>query len=144
MPPPPTEPIGQHLARASKAVSRAFDDALAAHGGSLPVWLILLQLQGGTHRTQRELAAAVGIEGPTLTHHLSRLEATGTITRTRAPANRRVQVVELTEAGRAWFHEMLVTVVDFDARLRAGLSQRDIDAAHRLLDRMQANVVAPN
>jgi MarR family transcriptional regulator for hemolysin len=142
VPPPPTEPIGQHLARASKAVSRAFDDALAAHGGSLPVWLILLQLQGGTHRTQRELAAAVGIEGPTLTHHLNRLEAAGTITRTRAPANRRVQVVELTEAGRSWFHEMLVTVVDFDARLRAGLSERDVAAAHRLLDRLQGNIVA--
>ena len=140
VPPPATEPIGQHLTRASKAVSRAFDDALAAQGGSLPVWLIVLQLQGGTHRTQRELAAAVGIEGPTLTHHLNRLEACGTLTRTRDPGNRRVQVVELTAAGRAWFHEMLATVVAFDARLRAGLSERDVAAAHRLLDRLQANV----
>lgn len=143
MPPPPTEPIGQHLARASKAVSRAFDDALATRGGSLPVWLILLQLQGGTHRTQRELAAAVGIEGPTLTHHLNRLEAAGTITRARAPGNRRVQVVELTDAGRALFHHLLTAVVDFDARLRAGLSDRDVAATHRLLDRLQANVAAP-
>jgi MarR family transcriptional regulator, transcriptional regulator for hemolysin len=140
VPPPTTEPIGQHLTRASKAVSRAFDDALAAHGGSHPVWLILMQLRGGTHRTQRELAAAVGIEGPTLTHHLNRLEAAGTITRTRDPGNRRVQVVELTPAGHARFHEMLATVVEFDARLRAGLSDQDIAAAHQLLDRLQANV----
>ena len=143
MPPPPTEPIGLHLVRAAKAVSRAFDDALAAHGGSLPVWLILLQLQGETHRTQRELAAAVGIEGPTLTHHLHRLEAAGKIARARDPGNRRVQVVELTGDGRAWFHEMLATVVAFDARLRAGLSGQDVAAAHRLLDRLQANVAPP-
>jgi MarR family transcriptional regulator, transcriptional regulator for hemolysin len=126
--PPRTEPIGQHLVRASKAVSRAFDEALAAHGCSHPVWQILLSLQGRRHRAQRELAEAVGIEGPTLTHHLNRLQ------------NRRVHLVDLTPAGQAWFHEMLATVVAFDARLRTGLSDDEVAAAHELLDRLQANV----
>ena len=139
--PPRTEPIGQHLTRASKAVSRAFDEALAAHGCSHPVWLILLALQGRRHRAQRELAEAVGIEGPTLTHHLNRLELAGLVVRMRDPQNRRVHLVDLTPAGQAWFHEMLATVVAFDARLRAGLSDDEMTAAHALLDRLQANVV---
>jgi MarR family transcriptional regulator for hemolysin len=138
--PPRTEPIGQHLTRASKAVSRAFDEALAAHGCSHPVWLILLALQGRRHRAQRELAEAVGIEGPTLTHHLNRLELAGLVVRMRDPQNRRVHQVDLTPAGQAWFHEMLATVVAFDARLRDGLSDDDVAAAHKLLDRLQANV----
>jgi MarR family transcriptional regulator for hemolysin len=140
VPPPRTEPIGQHLARASKAVSRAFDDALAAHGCSHPVWLILLALQGRRHRAQRDLADAVGIEGPTLTHHLNRLELAGLVVRMRDPENRRVHRVDLTPAGQAWFHEMLATVIDFDARLRAGLSDDDVATVHNLLDRLQANV----
>jgi MarR family transcriptional regulator for hemolysin len=140
--PPRTEPIGQHLTRASKAVSRAFDDALAAHGCSHPVWLILVALQGRRHRAQRDLAEAVGIEGPTLTHHLNRLELAGVVVRMRDPDNRRVHRVDLTPAGQAWFHEMLATVIDFDARLRAGLSDEEVAAAHDLLDRLQANVVA--
>jgi len=139
--PPRTEPIGQHLVRASKAVSRAFDEALAAHGCSHPVWQILLALQGKRHRAQRELAEAVGIEGPTLTHHLNRLELAGLVVRLRDPQNRRVHLVDLTPAGQAWFHEMLATVVEFDARLRAGLSDDEVAAAHELLDRLQANVV---
>jgi len=140
VPPPRTEPIGQHLTRASKAVSRAFDDALAAHGCSHPVWLILVALQGKRHRAQRELAEAVGIEGPTLTHHLNRLELAGLVVRMRDPDNRRVHRVDLTPAGQAWFHEMLATVIGFDARLRAGLSDEEVAAAHGLLDRLQANV----
>jgi len=138
--PPRTEPIGQHLVRASKAVSRAFDEALAAHGCSHPVWQILLSLQGRRHRAQRELAEAVGIEGPTLTHHLNRLELAGLVVRMRDPQNRRVHLVDLTPAGQAWFHEMLATVVAFDARLRTGLSDDEVAAAHELLDRLQANV----
>jgi MarR family transcriptional regulator for hemolysin len=140
--PPRIEPIGQHLTRASKAVSRAFDDALAAHGCSHPVWLILVALQGRRHRAQRDLAEAVGIEGPTLTHHLNRLELAGLVVRMRDPDNRRVHRVDLTPAGQGWFHEMLATVIDFDARLRAGLSDQEVAAAHDLLDRLQANVAA--
>ena len=140
--PPRTEPIGQHLTRASKAVSRAFDEALAAHGCSHPVWLILLALQRRRHRAQRELAEAVGIEGPTLTHHLNRLELAGLVVRLRDPQNRRVHLVDLTPAGQAWFHEMLATVVEFDARLRAGLADDEVAAAHELLDQLQANVAA--
>ena len=40
-------PIGLHLAQVAKVVSRAFDDALAGAGGSLPVWLVLISLKAG-------------------------------------------------------------------------------------------------
>jgi MarR family transcriptional regulator, transcriptional regulator for hemolysin len=57
---PTTEPIGLQLTRTAKAVSRAFDDALAEVGGSLPMWLVLVSLKSRRHGAQRELAAAVG------------------------------------------------------------------------------------
>jgi MarR family transcriptional regulator for hemolysin len=38
-------PIGLRLAQASRTVERAFDAALADAEGSLPVWLILLNLK---------------------------------------------------------------------------------------------------
>src|SRR4051812_8260783 len=114
MPAPDQEPLGLHLTRASKLVSRAFDDALVAAGGSLPQWLILVELKGRAHGTQRNIARAVGVEGPTLTHHLNKMEAAGLVTRRRDPDNRRVHVVELTEAGDAMFASLLATVADFD------------------------------
>ena len=73
-------PIGLQLARVSKNVGRAFNDALAEVGGSLPVWLILTTLRREAHRRRNsELARAVGIEGPTLTRHLDQLEAAGLV-----------------------------------------------------------------
>src|ERR1700761_4082125 len=85
-------PVGLRLTAAARAVGRAFDEALAAAGGSLPVWLVLLNLKVRKPANQRELAEAVGIREATLTHHLNAMEADGLLTRTRDTANRRVQV----------------------------------------------------
>ena len=101
MGPPVAEPIGLQVTRTAKLLSRAFDDALAEAGGSLPVWLVLVSVKGQTQAMQRELAETVGIEGPTLTHHLNRMEAAGLLTRRRDPGNRRVHRVELTSDGEA-------------------------------------------
>ena len=137
--PPAVEPIGVQVTRTAKVLNRAFEDALAEVGGSLPVWLILVSLKAEHHGTQRALADALGIEGPTLTHHLNKMEAGGLVTRRRDPENRRVQVVELTEAGDATFLRLLTTVTAFDARVRDGLSERDAAALARLLGRLRTN-----
>ena len=138
--PPVREPVGLVLARTAKVVSRAFDDALVEAGGSLPTWLVLVSLQRGEHGAQRELADAVGIEGPTLTHHLNRMEAAGLVTRTRDPANRRVHRVELTGPGREAFRRLLGAVTAFDRRLRRGLRRDEVDALEDLLGRLRANL----
>jgi MarR family transcriptional regulator, transcriptional regulator for hemolysin len=137
---PSTEPIGLQLTRTAKVVSRAFDDALSAAGGSLPTWLVLVSLKGRRHGAQRDLAEAVGVEGPTLTHHLNRMETAGLVTRTRDPENRRVHRVELTAKGEAMFKGLVATVRGFDRRLRRGFSQKELDALGDFLDRLRANV----
>jgi MarR family transcriptional regulator, transcriptional regulator for hemolysin len=137
---PTAEPIGLHLARTAKVVSRAFDDALAEAGGSRPVWLILVSLKSGSWGTQRELAKSLGIEGATLTHHLDGLERTGLVTRSRDPDNRRVQRMELTKEGDEAFHRLRKAAVEFDERLRDGIPERDVDHLRALLGRLHANV----
>src|SRR6202161_3605059 len=64
---------------------------------------ILRNLKIRKPANQRELAEAVGVREATLTHHLNAMDARGLVTRTREAANRRVQVVALTEAGEAAF-----------------------------------------
>src|ERR1700730_11578067 len=114
MGPPVVEPIGLQLSRTAKVVSRAFDNALSQVGASLPMWLVLVSLKAARHGAQRDLAEAIGVEGPTLTHHLNRMEPAGLVTRTRDPTNRRVHQVELTEAGEATFERLLSVVAAFD------------------------------
>jgi MarR family transcriptional regulator for hemolysin len=137
---PARTPIGLELARAARTVSRAFDDALAEAGGSLPAWLVLLNLKTRQVSSQRELAEAVGVREATLTHHLNAMERQGLVTRTRDPGNRRIHVVELTPAGEAAFVRLAEAATAFDRRLRDGLSDADLDVLATVLGRLTGNV----
>jgi MarR family transcriptional regulator for hemolysin len=143
MPEPFPVPIGLRLSQAARAVGRAFDDALAEAGGSLPVWLILLNLKIRRPGTQRELADAVGIREATLTHHLNAMDADGLITRARDAANRRVHIVTLTEKGDQLFLALRIAAMAFDEKLRAGLAESDLATLETLLTRLSANVGVP-
>src|SRR3954468_24189754 len=136
---PSVTPIGLRLFTASKSVRRAFDDALASAGGSIPTWLVLTNLRSGDWRSQHELARAVGIEGPTLTRHLDALERQRLVQRRQDASDRRAVVVELTPEGRERHARLREVVIAFDRRLRSGLSQAETDTLRELLDRLEAN-----
>jgi MarR family transcriptional regulator, transcriptional regulator for hemolysin len=140
---PARTPIGLQLTQASRVVSRAFDDALAAAGGSLPIWLVLLSLKTQNLASQRELAEAMGIREATLTHHLTAMESAGLVSRRRDAANRRVQVVELTAAGDQMFGQLVAVALSFDKRLRHGVSAAEVTALEDVLARLAANVGEP-
>lgn len=133
------EPIGLQFIGTGQLIARAFDDALAAVGGSLPEWLVLVSLKGQRHGMQPDLAEAVGVEGPTLTDHLNRMEAEGLVRRSRDPQNR-VHRLELTDEGETAFNRFLKAVVAFDRRLRAGVTDEEVAALGDLLGRVRLNV----
>jgi len=137
---PAQTPIGLELAHVARDVGRAFDAALAGAGGSRSMWLVLLSLKARPTANQRELAAAVGIQDATLTHHLNGMEADGLLVRRRDPANRRVHLVELTEAGDAAFRRLRTVAQRYDTRLRTGFSDAELDSLRALLARLRDNV----
>jgi MarR family transcriptional regulator for hemolysin len=137
---PASPPIGLQLARAARLISRAFDDALSEADGSMPVWLVLLNLKIRPTANQRELAEAVGIREATLTHHLNAMETAGLLTRRRDQTNRRIHIVELTEAGEAVFLRLRDAAVAFDRRLRRGITAEQLASLDDLLNRLAANI----
>ena len=139
---PSGTPIGLQLAHSAKHVGRAFNDALAEVGGSMPTWFILTNLKGEEWRTQHELARALHIEGPTLTRHIDGLEEEGLVVRRRDTNDRRAVSVELTDAGRAKHTEMLRAVQAFNQRLLAGFSAEDLDVLQALLGKLEQNARA--
>jgi MarR family transcriptional regulator for hemolysin len=142
VPPPLEPPIGLNLASAARVVRRAFDEALAEAGGSVPVWLVLLNLKIRRPANQRELAEAVGVTEATLTHHLNSMDAEGLITRQRDPTNRRIHVVELTDVGEETFLRLRTAAMAFDQRLRAGITEKEVASLEAVLDRLVRNVGA--
>ncbi|HWD69870.1 MAG TPA: MarR family transcriptional regulator [Solirubrobacteraceae bacterium] len=137
---PEQPPIGLQLARTARLVGRAFDDALAAADGSLPVWLVLLNLKIQQNTNQRQLAQAVGITGATLTHHLNAMEKDGLLTRRRDPSNRRNHIIEISPAGERTFIHLAAAARAFDERLRSNLTAPELSRLRTLLDRLSAGV----
>jgi len=132
-------PIGLQLARSSKIVSRAFSDALAQVGGSLPMFLVLSNLMGGERPTQQQLARTLEIEGPTLTRHLDGLERAGLVARAPHESDRRASRVEITAAGRARHAELLAAVIAFNKQLHAGFTPEAIEELRASLALLEAN-----
>ena len=133
-------PIGRKLAMTAKAVSTAFNAALAPEGGSVPVWLILNALRHGQWTAQLDLARELAIESPTLTRHLDNLEQNGLVVRQQSAVDRRAVRVELTAAGEKAHERMLVAVIAFNRRLQAGIGRDELEQLDALLDRLAANV----
>ena len=135
-------PLGILVAQVGKQLDRAFDDALARSGGTRPTWLILLAVMTGAGGSQSTIAGRVGISGPTLIHHLDRLEAAGLVTRSRDASDRRTQAVALTDAGRDAFARLREAAIGFDGLLHSDLSDDEAAELRRLLGKVSAAVSA--
>ncbi len=139
-PAPATQPIGLRLARTARVVSQAFEREMAAAGGSVPAWQVLLLIRSQQWGTQSDMAEELGITGATLTHHLNALEDKGLVRRWRETSNRRVQRAELTEPGLALFDRLREVALRHDQRLRSVLGEGDTELLAELLDRLRAGV----
>src|SRR3954449_744834 len=137
---PATPPIGLHLTRTARLATTAFERAMADAGGSAATFQVLVLVRSGEWGTQTRMAEAMGITGATLTHHLNAMEAQGLVRRWREASNRRVQRVELTEAGAALVERLRDVVVRHDARMRSGLTEEEVALLGVLLDKLQAGV----
>src|SRR3954452_5662945 len=133
-------PLGLRLARTAHVVTQAFERAMAQAGGSASAWQVLLLVRSGEWGTQARIAEAMGITGATLTHHLNGLEAEGLVRRGRDAGNRRVQRVELTDAGAELFERLREVAVRHDERLRSHLSASEAEQLAALLDKLQAGI----
>jgi MarR family transcriptional regulator for hemolysin len=133
-------PIGLRLTRTAHAVTQAFERAMAEAGGSASAWQVLLLVRSNEWGTQAKMADALGITGATLTHHLNSLEAQGLVRRWRESGDRRVQRVELTEAGSGRFERQREVAVRHDERLRSRLDDGEAEQLAALLDKLQAAV----
>ena len=95
------EQFGLHLGLVARLWRAEIDRRLATIGFTESRWLTLLHLSRLPETaTQRELAEAIGVQGPTLVRTLDRLEAEGLIERRAEAADRRTKSVHLrAEAG---------------------------------------------
>jgi len=131
------EPLGRQLAITGRVVRERFDACLNQHGASLTTWVVLRSVEHEDGLSQRELAARMSIESPTLVHHLDRLEEEGLVVRRRDDQDRRVTRVGLTAAGHRRYAELAEVAAGVDAQFRSLLSDDEIAIVEGALRRIR-------
>ena len=124
----------QALIEAARGWRSKTDALLRPHGLTSAMGTVLACLAASTiPLSQRELAQAVGVEGPTLVRLLDRLEEGGFARRMPDPSNRRVKRVELTDKANACFAEIEQVENALRTELLRGVPESDVATAQRVL-----------
>lgn len=101
-------------------------------GLTFPQYLVVLELLDGAPVSVGVLGARLGMDTGTITPLVKRLEASGMVSRTRAPADERRVMVDLTSRGRALESE--VRGITDKIKTVCQLTDADMDKLRRTLE----------
>ena len=123
--------------KAHRAHAEAALNQLGLHTGQE---MLLLRLWSEEGIPTSQLAAAMGVEPPTTTKMLQRLEHRGLIERRPDPEDARISRVYLTQRGRALEQPVLGVWKQLEVQTVAGLSPTEQALLRRLLMQVAANL----
>ncbi|WP_243382689.1 MarR family winged helix-turn-helix transcriptional regulator [Geothrix alkalitolerans] len=142
----PEESLGRLIADVSRRILAGFDEEMASQGMGITgaQWVILMRIARGCASTAAELCRFGHCNTGSMTRMLDRLEEKGLIRRVPSSKDRRITLLELTEAG----HDLLphlppVAIKVLNAHLK-GFSRDELDQLKGFLNRIRANSELPS
>lgn len=120
------------------------DSELAAYGLTEATWRPLAYVgRLGAGVRQSELAAALGLEGPSLVRLLHNLERRGLIERREHKSDRRARGIHLTSSGRELQRRVISISDHVQQRLLSAASVADLAACGRLFSLIERAIEQP-
>lgn len=141
------EKIGMCLTGTARTWRNRLDERLRPLGLSQGKWMTLVHLAATeTTLTQRELAALVGIEEPTLAGILHRLQSDGWIERKESAKDRRCKTVHLRRSAKPVIEQIYATARELRHELLADIPMGDLQICMAVLARIRekAEIVSTN
>jgi len=135
----------EHFSRAlhygARAWRQALDKRLKHLGIGQAGWMtIAMVAKSGEPMSQRSLASLVEVEGSSMVAMLDRLERDGLVLRVASPTDRRVKLVQLTEAGLKVYQEVRREADAMRASLLGDIDPQELAAATRLLETLRKRI----
>ena len=103
-------------------------------------WTALYYIDRIEDITQKELAEAMMISGPSASNLVDRMEAAGLVQRMEDRENGRIKHLVLTEAGADKLHELAHIPVEFNEDAMKDVSAEDVETFKRVLAKMVDSV----
>jgi MarR family transcriptional regulator for hemolysin len=135
----------EHFPRArhygARAWRQALDKRLKHLGIGQAGWMtIAMVAKAEEPMSQRSLASLVEVEGSSMVAMLDRLERDGLVVRLASPLDRRVKLVQLTEAGLKVYQEVRREADALRASLFGDIDPQELAAATRLLETLRKRI----
>jgi MarR family transcriptional regulator for hemolysin len=122
------EQFGLYLGLVARLWRAEIDRRLVTFGLTESRWVTLLHLARRSEvATQRELAAAVGVRGPTLVRTLDRLEAEGLIERRAETSDGRTKTIHLSAQAAVVLERIEKTAAAVRAEIFSGISHAEVE-----------------
>ena len=135
-----TQEFGLKLVEMAHRWRRVLDERMRPFGLSQSSWRTLFhaaRMGGGI--LQKDLAIAIGIEGPSLVRLLDNLEKDGLIVRRAAANDRRGKTVHLTTKGQARQRELARVADDVRGELLEGIPAAELVTCMEVFERIRSN-----
>jgi MarR family transcriptional regulator, transcriptional regulator for hemolysin len=137
------EKLGFILNETARLWRTKLDQRLKPLGLSMGKWRTLAHLaRGGDKLTQREIAARIGIEEPTLAGILNRLQTDGWIKRKSHAEDRRCKTVHLQRRSAVVLDRIFSTAQELRHELIADIPPRDLETCVQVLAQIRARAEA--
>ena len=133
------EYVGYHVYNTQRALHRSLELCVEKAGLTPGQWNALTQLEEHGAMTQKQLAERLQKEQATVTRSIERLVQRGLVERTPNPQDRRVNIVNVTPEASRLLAELEPSVTQRNEELTEGISDADLEAFFRVLDRLNAN-----
>ncbi|EKE84516.1 transcriptional regulator SlyA [Idiomarina xiamenensis] len=132
--------LGMKLSKVTLQWRHAIDLAVKPMNLTQSSWLAMYYLSRlGDGCSQIILARELGIELPSLTRTLTKLEDDGLIKREASEADRRARLLHFTKKGKTVLEQVQEKVMKIRAQMLAGFSPADHEHLMKLLDRLDNN-----
>jgi len=124
----------------ARALERAMTAELRPLGITYRQCLVLAALAQHGPLSQAELARDLGIEPPTLTGVLSRMERDGWVERRTCPTDARKNLVHPRPQSQDVWDRIVATALPLRQKATAGVSQDELHTLRTLLSRLRDNL----
>ncbi len=137
--------VGFYIRNLSNLIHRRINRMVAEEEESLTarqVWMLdYLIHQGDREIMQKDIEKEFSIRRSTASHMLTLMENNGYIRRVAVPRDARLKRIVLTEKGRQAQERMTDRIKRFEAMMRAGMTDEEVEGFLMMLGRFEKNIL---
>lgn len=130
---------GHNVNQLARSFTKKLNEKISPLGLYSSQWGIVLYLHKKGQCTQIELCKYLGVEAPTITRTLARMEEMGLVIRTEGK-NKREKNIQLTEKAEEQFTKWYEAAISVEVESITNISEEELEIFNKVLEKMMTNL----